>query len=72
MARRLETRPRNIAPQVSHARAVKAALSRTGPDYHFRKLAEAAPTLTEAQVRRFAALVLLFAAGNAPGGDETA
>jgi hypothetical protein len=70
--RRKEAKPRDISRTVAHERALNAALARTTPHYHFRKLAEAAPTLTEAQMRRFAALVLLFAAGDTPSGDETA
>jgi hypothetical protein len=71
MLRRVETRPRNVSPEVAHARAVKAALARTGPEYHLRKLAEAVPKLTEAQLARFTALVLMHAAGQAaPGGGE--
>jgi hypothetical protein len=71
MVRRAELRPRDISPEVSHARAVKAALARTGPEYHLRKLAEAVPKLTEAQLARFTALVLTYAAGQAaPGGSE--
>lgn len=71
MVRRAETRPRNISPEVSHERAVKAALARTGPEYHLRKLAAAIPKLTEAQRARFTALVLMYAAGqDAPGDGE--
>jgi hypothetical protein len=71
MARPIETKRRNISPEVSHERAVKAALARTGPEYHLRKLAAAIPKLTEAQRARFTALVLMYAAGHdAPGGGE--
>jgi hypothetical protein len=71
LARRTETRRRDISPELSHARAVKAALARTGPEYHLRKLAAAIPKLTEAQRARFTALVLMYAAGQAPpGGGE--
>jgi hypothetical protein len=71
LVRRSETRPRDISPEVSHARAVKAALARTSPEYHLRKLAEAVPKLTEAQLARFTALVLMYAAGQAaPSGGE--
>ena len=71
MVRRAETRPRNISPEVAHERAVKAARARTSPEYYIRKLTEAIPKLTEAQLARFTALVLRYAAGQAPpGGGE--
>jgi hypothetical protein len=64
---------RNVDPALAHDRAVKAAKSRTGPDYHLRKLTEAAPTLTEVQKHRLAALVLLVAGWHGPGaGGEAA
>jgi hypothetical protein len=69
MVRRAETRPRNISPEVAHERAVKGALARTTPEYHLRKLAEAIPKLTEAQLARFTALVLMHAAGQSGPGD---
>jgi hypothetical protein len=47
---------RNVDPVVAHRRAVKAALARTGNDYHIGKLAEAAATLTGEQKRQLAAL----------------
>jgi hypothetical protein len=72
MARHKETRPRDISPRVAHDRALNAALARTTPAYHLRKLAEAAPALTEEQMRQFAALVLVFAAGQAAPGGEAA
>jgi hypothetical protein len=63
---------RNVPTAVAHARAVKAALSRTGADYHLRKLTEAGPTLTEAQKDQLAALVLLFAGPSKGAGGEAA
>jgi hypothetical protein len=68
MVRRAETKPRDISPEVAHERAVKAALARTSPEYHLRKLAEAIPKLTETQRARFTALVLTYAAGQASSG----
>jgi hypothetical protein len=47
-----------IDPDAAHDRAVRAALARSGPDYHARKLAEAAgsrPAAVEAAIRRLIA-----------------
>jgi hypothetical protein len=46
---------RSIDPDAAHDRAVRAALARSGPDYHARKLAEAAasrPAAVEAAIRK--------------------
>jgi hypothetical protein len=46
----------NVDPDRAHERAIKAAQSRTGNDYHIRKLTEAAATLTGEQRQQLAAL----------------
>ena len=50
-------RPRNVDPVVAYNRAQKAGRSRTGNDYHIRKLTEGASTLTGEQRRQLAALL---------------
>jgi hypothetical protein len=62
-------RKRTVDPEVARARAVHAGRSRTGPDYHLRKLAELAPALTADQQRRLAELAL---AALAPAADDAA
>ena len=51
-------RPYRIDPQDAHDRAIRAAKSRTGPDYHLRKLTALLPSLSAEQRRRLAELVL--------------
>jgi hypothetical protein len=47
----------NVDPAQAHEGAVNAARSRTGNDYHIRKLSEAAAALTGEQKRLLAALL---------------
>jgi hypothetical protein len=47
----------DVDPEKAHERAVNAARSRTGNDYHIRKLAESAEPLTAEQRQRLAALL---------------
>ena len=59
MARKRETRPRNISPEVVRRRGSKGGLARTTPAYHVRKLNEAAVTdrLSEDNLRELARLI---------------
>ena len=64
-------RPYRIDPGIAHWRAGVAARSRTGADYHIRKLTETAATLTGEQKRRLAELVMPFLAEpGRPGGGQ--
>jgi hypothetical protein len=49
--------PYRIDPGVAHERAVKAGRSRTGVDYHIRKLVESAPALNAEQAAQLRALL---------------
>jgi hypothetical protein len=66
-------RPYRVDPQLAHDRAILAAQSRTGPDYHLRKLAGLLPSLTGEQQRRLAELALAALAPEAAtAGDGAA
>jgi hypothetical protein len=59
MAERIgpKVRTRNVDPVVAYERAVKAGRSRTGIDYHIRKLAESANALNAEQAEQLRALL---------------
>jgi hypothetical protein len=56
VARQRKFKRRNVDPVVARERSVKGGRARTTPDYHIRKLAEAAATLTAEQRQQLAAL----------------
>lgn len=60
-----------VDPQFAHDRAIAAARSRTGPDYHLRKLAALLPSLTAEQRSQLAELALTALAPE-PAGDGAA
>jgi hypothetical protein len=56
-----------LDPELRHRRAIIAGRSRTGPDYHLRKLTEQLASLTGAQRHRLAELALAASGGDGDG-----
>ncbi len=54
----IQAKKPDLNPEFTHERAILAARSRTGPDYHLRKLAKLLSSLTGEQQRRLAELAL--------------
>jgi hypothetical protein len=65
-ARKRPFRHRKVDPAEAHQRSVHAARARLTPEYHIRKLTEAAATLT-AEQRRQLAVLLVGPAPEMPG-----
>jgi hypothetical protein len=72
MGRQRKIKRRNCDPVMAHNRAVKAGRSRTGTDYHLRKLTEAAKTLTAEQKWQLAALLATAMDASRDAGAEAA